>query len=105
MPPNTICPPATPFDSSSYEKSDLLQDPYQEHTEQITRFASDLPVDVALKFKSILPNRGAIQATINTLLYGLLKEFEKQGINNYDPTYKSQIVKIIKSRAFGEAKI
>lgn len=97
----TICPPNTVFDPESYPSNDLLLNPYESHTELVTRFAADLPEEVAAKFKSIMPFRGAIQATLCTLLYGILAEFEKQGINNYDPTYKPQIVKIIKERAFG----
>ena len=104
MPANTICPPATAFNPVGYETSEILQDPYQEHTEQVSRFSADVPQDVLLKFKAIMPHRGAIQATVNTLLYGLMKEFSAQGINNYDPTYKDKIVKIIKTRAFGEHK-
>lgn len=104
MPPNTICPTSTPFDETSYETSELLQNPYQDQTTEVTRFSADVPIKILARFKAIMPYRGAIQATINTIIYGLLKEFEKQDIRNYDPLHKPQIVKIIKSRAFGEIK-
>lgn len=100
----TICPPNTPFDASTYPSNDLLLNPYESHTDLITRFAADLPEEVAARFKAILPFRGAIQATLCTLLYGILAELDKQGIKNYDPTYKPLIVKIIKERAFGVQK-
>lgn len=104
MSETTICPPNTEFDSSNYPSNNLLQDPYEHYEGTTNKFSAVVPEDVFLKFKAIMPYRGAIQATVNTILYGLLKEFESNGINNYDPTYKAKIVEIIKSRAFGEQK-
>lgn len=101
MSKDTICPANVPFDSKEYAQDEYLLNPYEGAKGNITRFSADLPEDVAAKFKSIMPFRGAIQATLCTLLYGILEEFQKQGIKNYDPTYKPQIVKIIKERAFG----
>lgn len=101
MSKDIICPPNVVFDGKQYSTNEFLLNPYEGTKGNITRFSADLPEDVAAKFKSILPFRGAIQATLCTLLYGILEEFQKQGISNYDPMYKPQIVKIIKERAFG----
>ena len=93
-------PPSTPFNPLSYPHDGTLQDPYGNHTGDTARLSADIPMEEYLYFKRIFPFHGVLQATINTIIYGIIDELKNNNIQFYTPSARDLIIESVKRRAF-----